>query len=169
MLAVLTVSAICLAAIGMQGKDYSVVDLEDGFVRLETKTYSIEVPKGWEIGKETPWGDRKVTPSNGGQLGAMTAPPSQQSWEELYQTALYFINREEKGKATPFEKVKTKRGYEAASFSVLDDEGFAKRRFVMVKHPEKGLLALSVKITDKKQEKELASYFKRMVDTAEFK
>ncbi|MFM9872861.1 MAG: hypothetical protein ACKVQS_05275 [Fimbriimonadaceae bacterium] len=154
---------------GQTTPDAKLIDLADGYVRVEAKTYSMEVPKGWVVEAETRWGQRKIAPSGGGELGAMTAPPSQQSWDELYDTALYFIMRDEKGTATPYEKVKTKRGYEAASFSVLDKEGFAKRRYMMIKEPTKGLLALSVKIPDQKSEKEWAGHFKRMVDTALFK
>jgi hypothetical protein len=154
---------------GQSVADAKLVDLKDGYVRVEGKTYSIEIPKGWTVEPETRWGQRKISPSGGGELGAMTAPPSQQSWDELYDTALFFIMRDEKGDATPYEKVKTKQGYEAASFSVLDKERFAKRRFIMIKEPNKGLLALSVKIPDKKLEDVWAAHFKRMVDTAQFK
>jgi hypothetical protein len=150
--------------------DAKLIDLVDGYVRVETATYTLEVPKEWKVTPETRWGQRKISPAGGGELGAMTAPPSQQSWDQLYDTALYFILRDgDGGKPTKYEIVKTKRGYEAASFSIIDKEGFAKERYMMVKHPEKGLLALSVAIPNKDGEKQWAAHFKRMVDSAEFK
>jgi hypothetical protein len=152
-----------------QPADFETVDLKDGYVRIEAKTYSLEIPKGWAVGRETPWGSRKIGSGSGGEMGAMTAPPSEQTWDQLYRTALYYIGRETKDKPTPYTIVKTKRGYEAASFSMVDRDGFATERYMMVKHPSKGLLALSVKIKEKKNEKELAGHFKRMVDSADFK
>lgn len=150
-------------------QDAKLVDLKDGYVRVETATYQLEVPKDWKVTAETRWGQRKFYPEGKGELGAMTAPPSQQSWDQLYETALYFILRDEEGKPTPYEKTKTKQGYEAASFSVLNKEGFATQRFMMIKHETKGLLALSIKIPSQKDEEKWTGYFKRMVDTAIFK
>ncbi len=136
---------------------------------LKTDSYSIEIPKGWKVSPETFFGQRKVKPSSGkGELGLMTAPPSRQSWEQLYRTSLFYILREEEGKATPFKLTKTKRGYEAATFDVVDRDGFNGRRYVLIKHAEKGLLAVSVAIPEKATEKEWAKHFKRMVDTATF-
>ena len=136
---------------------------------LKTDAYSIEIPKGWKVSPETFFGQRKVKPSSGrGELGLMTAPPSRQSWQQLYQTSLFYILREEKGKATPYKLTKTKRGYEAATFDVVNKDGFNSRRYVLIKHPEKGLLAISVSIPEKSTEIEWAKHFKRMVDTATF-
>ncbi|MDI9637364.1 hypothetical protein QPK87_10590 [Kamptonema cortianum] len=166
-------SLLCaVALVPIQAKDPAdakIVDLGDGYVRVEAKTYSIEVPQGWSVSPETRWGQRKISPEGKGELGAMTAPPSQQSWDQLYQTALYFILRDGDGKPTKYEIVKTKRGYQAAAFNILDESGFAKQRYMMIKHETKGLLALSVAIPDKKSEEVWAGHFKRMVDTAQFK
>jgi len=153
-----------------QVSDAKVVDLRDGYARVETSSYVIDVPKGWKVSEETPWGQRKAKPGSGaGELGVMTAPPSQQGWGPTLDTALYFINREESGKATPYKLVKTPAGYDAATFEVLDKEGFAARRFVMVKHPEKGLLALSVRVPNRKEDEKWTAHFERMVKSARFK
>ena len=40
--------------------DAKIVDLRDGFVRVETAAYSIEVPKEWKVSEETRWGQRKA-------------------------------------------------------------------------------------------------------------
>ncbi len=149
--------------------DHSIVDLKDGYVRVETKTYSIEVPKGWKVTPETRWGQRKIAPTGGGELGVMTAPPSRASWDDLYDTSLYFIMRESEGTPTPYTVTKLKNGLEAATFAVKDERGFANRRYVLVKHPEKGLLALSVRIPGTDTEKEWAAHFDRMVASAKFK
>ena len=72
------------------------IDSSD-FVLFESDKYSFEVPRGWSVGKETPWGARDITTkSDSGKFGAMTAGPTQASWDELYQTSLYFIKREGK-------------------------------------------------------------------------
>ncbi len=140
------------------------------FVPVQTDQYSFEVPKGWTVGKETPWGARDVTPENGnGKLGAMTAGPTSASWEELYRTSLYFIKREEPGDPTPFRLGKTKKGYECMSFEVLNKEKFASRRYTLLKDSKGNALALSVKIPSVKEEKKYAEFFKRMVDSAKLK
>lgn len=149
--------------------DIKTTDLADGYVRVKTPGYTIEVPKGWNVSPQTPWGQRKVEPEKGsGELGVMTAPPTKQSWDQLYQTALYFIQREEKGKPTPYRITRTKTKLEAASFEVLNAEGFPSRRFVMIREESKGLLALSVKVLSKEADKQWSKHFQRLVDTARF-
>lgn len=149
--------------------DAKVTDLRDGYVRVETPVYVIEVPKGWNVTQETPWGQRKVyLKKDAGELGVMTAPPSEQSWERLYEASLYFILREERGEPTPYKVTKTKNGLEAMEFSVKDKEGFAHRRYLLLKDPDKGLLALSVTIPSKEKEKEWFKHFERMTKTAKF-
>jgi len=149
--------------------DAKITDLGDGYWRVETKSYSVEVPRGWKVSEETPWGQRKVKPEAGnGALGVMTAPPSRQTWDDLYRTSLYFILREKGGKATPYKLTKTTSGLEAASFEVLDSKGFADRRFVLLKHKEKGLLAISVDIPSKERDTEWKVHFERMVRSAKF-
>lgn len=161
----LTLASLSIGAFAQ--KDVRSTDLGDGFVRIVTASYTIEVPKGWEVGAETSFGQRKVAPEKGSaEIGIMTAPPNKNSWDQLYQTSLYFILREEDGKPTPYKLTKTDQGYEAASFSVLDAQGFAKRRYVLLKSKENRLLALSIKIPAKQDEKSLANYFDRLVRSA---
>jgi len=164
-----TASVLALTGIYAQTKSEARLSpLADGYVRVETDAYRIEVPKGWAVTRETPWGQRKATPEGktGGELGMMTGGRTQSSWEELYQTSLYFIQREEKGKATPFTVGKSAQGYETASFSVLDGEGFARRRFVLMRDGQGTLLALSIRIPARAQESELKKHFDRLVRTA---
>lgn len=140
------------------------------FVLFESDKYSFEVPKGWSVGKETPWGARDITTKSGsGKFGAMTAGPTQAGWDELYQTSLYFIKREGKGKETPYRIGKSKLGYATMSFEVVNPDGFSDRRYVLLKNDNGLALALSVKIPAKAQEKEYAAMFQHMVDTAKFK
>lgn len=149
-------------------KDVKVVDLKDGYVRASTPKYSVEIPKGWAVTAETPWGDRKMRGEDG-QLGVMTAGPTTDTWDELYRTSLFFINREERGTATPYTLGKTGQGYESMSFSVKNTEGFASRRYVLVKN-DKGLaLALSVRILKQDDEKTMQKHFDRMVQSARIK
>lgn len=150
-------------------EDSKVTDLKDGYIRVETPSYIIEVPKGWNVSEETPWGARKAYPAKGGELGVMTAPPGRQSWDRLYQTSLFFIMREDSGTPTPYRIEKTKSGLEAMVFAVKNKEGFEDRRYFMIKHEEKGLLALSVRIPSRDAEKQWAAHFRRMIDTAQFK
>jgi hypothetical protein len=140
------------------------------FVTFESDRYSFEVPKGWNVGKETPWGARDVVPGNGsGKLGAMTAGPTRASWEELYRTSLYFIKREGEGKETPFRIGKTKQGYESMSFEMINKDGWADRRYTLLKNDAGSALALSVKIPTRKDEKQYAQWFQHMVDTAKLR
>lgn len=152
-------------------KDASITDLKDGYVKVNAATYTIEVPKDWKISEETQWGQRKMAPGQAnGELGVMTAPPGQQSWESLYRTSLFFILRESPNdKASPYKLTKREDGLEAATFSVTNPEGFAHKRYVLLRHPQKGLLALSVKIPDRKSEAAWQKHFDRLVKTATFK
>ncbi len=152
-------------------QDAKVTDLKDGFVRVETASYSLEVPKGWEIGEETSFGQRemKAPVAKKGEMTAMTAPGGgKQGWDRLYQTSLFFIMRSSPvgSKATPYKLSKTKQGYQAASFNVLDEKGFAISRYVILKDEKDSILALSVKIPDAKNEKDLLAKFDRLVKTA---
>lgn len=150
-------------------KDATVTNLEDGYSRVVTASYSIEVPTGWDVSTETPWGQRKASPkASSGELGVMTAPPGQQSWEQLYQTSLYYILRESKGTATTYRLGKTKSGLETASFEVLDNEGFAARRFILIRGKDGQLLALSVKVPARAADKEWTKHFDRLTRTAKF-
>lgn len=164
-------SLMRLACALVQGSaDSAATDLKDGYSRVATSNYTVDVPNGWTVSKETPWGARKVQPTQGkGELGVMTAPPGQQSWDQLYQTALYFIQREEKGKATPYRLTKTPSGLEAASFDVVDAEGFASRRYVMIRDSAKGLFALSMKVPSREANKQWTKHFDRLIRSAKFK
>lgn len=171
MYALHAISALALLAVASVAaadpKDARIVDLRDGYVRVETTGYSIEIPRGWKVGEETQWGQRKAdAPKGSGELGVMTAGPTRATWDDLYRTSLWFIQREEAGKATPYEVSKTQQGYEAASFSVLDKEGFAARRYVLVRAKDGRVLALSVRIPEPKAEREFARHFDRLVATA---
>lgn len=140
------------------------------FVTFESDRYSFEVPKGWNVGKETPWGARDVVPGSGnGKLGAMTAGPTRASWDELYRTSLYFIKREGEGKETPFRTGKTKQGYECMSFEMINKDGWADRRYTLLKNDAGNALALSVKIPTRKDEKQYTQWFQHMVDTAKLR
>lgn len=151
-----------------QSPDFKVTPLTDGFVRVESKEYSVEVPKAWTVGNQTPWGARSITPGKGSEteLGVMTAGVTKRSWDELYKTSLYFIMRQEQGKATAYRLGKNKAGYESCSFEVLNAEGFAKRKFVLLKSEKGAAIALSVTISEPKDEKQINSYFTRMIDSA---
>jgi hypothetical protein len=163
-------SFIVSALVGIAGSgDKSVTtDLGDGYVRVKTPDYSVDVPKGWLIGDQTPWGARAILPKEGSQaeLGVMTAGITKQSWESLYETSLFFILRQEKGKATPYKISKLKNGYEACRFEVVDETNFAKRRYVLLKSTEGRAIALSVIITNKANEKQIVTWFNRMVESA---
>ncbi len=161
------IAAVALSQLPMDAKS---LNLGDGYTRIETATYVIEVPTGWEVSEETPWGQRKAHPKDAeGELGVMTAPPGRQSWEQLYQTSLYFILREEKGKPTPYRLGKTSSGFETASFEVLDDTGFAARRYILIRGKDARLLALSVRVPSRNADKEWSKHFERLTATARFK
>lgn len=149
-----------------QVADATIVDLRDGFVRVKTSSYEVEVPKGWNVTRETSFGERTFRAEKG-EMTAMTARGAgAQGWDRLYRTSLFFIQRSNPGKATPYELSKTAQGYEAASFSILNEDGFAKARYVILKHPNDNILALSVKIPDRRDERSLRAAFDRMVRTA---
>jgi len=165
---ILAIVAATLVSVQLP-KDAKVVDLHDGYSRVETASYVVELPNGWSISEETPWGQRKAQPKGtDGELGVMTAPPGRQTWDQLYQTSLYFILRESKGKPTPYKLSKTASGLETASFEVLDDDGFAARRFVLIRGKDGRLLALSVKVPNRAADKDWTKHFERLIRTARF-
>lgn len=160
-----------LAASAMaQGADrVEVTPLKDGFVKVTAPGYSFELPKGWTVGNETPWGARDIKgDSRGGKFGTMTADASRATWDSLYEVSLGFILREERGTATPYRKMKTEGGYEAIAFEVMNKNNFAARRYVLLKNSDGRALALSLKIENEKDEAYMAGAFKRMVNTARF-
>lgn len=163
------ITLIAAAALAQLPKDAKTLNLGDGYSRVETTTYLIEVPTGWEVSEETPWGQRKANPKGvEGELGVMTAPPGRQSWDQLYQTSLYFILRESKGKPTTYRLGKTASGLETAAFEVLDDAGFAARRYILIRGKDGRLLALSVKVPSRSADKEWSKHFDRLAATARF-
>jgi len=149
-------------------KDVKISPLPGDFVQVTSKDYSIQVPKSWTVGGQTPWGARSITPSLGKEteLGVMTAGVTKQSWDQLYKTSLFFIYQQEPGKATPYRLGKTKTGYESCSFEVANNVGFVKRKFVLLKDQKGAAIALSVIIGDPKEEKQISAYFAKMVETA---
>ena len=144
-----------------------VVDLKDGFVQVSTAKYVVEIPKGWEIGEQTSFGQREFKPEKpeDGQLGTMTGSARNQSWESLYRTSLFFIQRSTPGVPTPFKISKSEQGYEAMSFSMMKED-VPSARYVILKNTKNEILALSVKIPSKDQQKTLEQVFDRLVKKA---
>jgi hypothetical protein len=150
------------------------------YTKFEAKNYVLEVPEGWEVGAETPFGQREILPgkkanaAKGSSMSLMTGPGlGQQSWDQLYQTSLYFITRYApaggKMTATPFKVSKTKQGFEACTWTMADQKGIAVQRHVILKDPSGGILALSVKIpasAGSLSQDRLNAIFQRTVDTA---
>lgn len=161
-------TALALTLASQQATDVQKTALPDGFVRVTTDVYSVEVPKAWVVGNQTPWGARTISPekSKETELGVMTAGITHQSWDQLYQTSLFFILRQEPGKATPYRLGKTKSGYESCSFEVADTSNFIKRKYVLLKDAQGAAIALSVVIGNRQEEKEISTYFDRMVSSA---
>lgn len=54
---------ITLALGQVQAADVEYAALPDGFVRITSKVYSVEVPKAWTVGSQTPWGARTLAPA----------------------------------------------------------------------------------------------------------
>lgn len=169
-------AAVAVALGGMPGlaaraetpKDVQKVEkLPGGYVRVTTAAYSVEVPEDWKVGEETSFGERSFTGDAGARMTAMTAAGAgKQEWERLYKTSLFYIRPGEGEKATPYTVAKTAQGYESASFSVLNKDGFARARYVLLKSPAGALLALSVKVPAREDEAKLIPAFERMVRTA---
>ncbi|MFZ4507133.1 MAG: hypothetical protein ACOYON_05475 [Fimbriimonas sp.] len=149
-------------------KDMETEELKDGWVRVKTTSYTLEIPKGWDVTAETSFGQREMT-SGPAKMSAMTAPGNggPTNWDSLYQTAVYFSTRGG-GKATPYKMSKSKQGYDAMSYSVVKD-GFAASRYVILRSPKGDILALSVTIPEVKREADLMKVFDRMVRTANIK
>ncbi|HLO98828.1 MAG TPA: hypothetical protein VK171_09565 [Fimbriimonas sp.] len=141
-----------------------------GFTVVDTAKYTLQIPNGWVVGKETPWGARDIlAKSESGKFGAMTAGPTQAGWDQLNKTSLAFIKREEPGEETPFRTGKTKAGYESMSFEVKNKSGFFSRRYTLVRNAAGSVLALSIKIPSVDQEKRYIEMFNHMVETAKLK
>jgi ferredoxin-NADP reductase len=102
-------------------------------------------------------------------MTAMTANASNSTWDDLYRTSLFFINREKKAEATPYREGKTKNGYPCISFEMKEQDGWKDRYYTLIQAPDKSALALSVKIPSKADEKTYLANFQRMVDTTKFK
>ena len=148
--------------------------------KIETKNYVVEMPENWEVGPETPFGQREIRPvketkaDRGASMSSMTGPGlGRQSWEQLYETSLYFITRYapngQKMQATPFTLGQSRLGFESCAWTMTDPGGLPLQRHVILKHSNGNILALSVKIppTAAKLSKErLEAIFQHIVDTA---
>lgn len=150
-------------------KDSSIIDLGDGYAKVTTASYSIDVPKGWDVSSQTPWGQRTARPAEGsGELGVKTAPPSSQTWDDLYHSSLSYILRESKAMPTPYRVTKTKKGFEAAAFELLDADGFPSQRYVLIRDEARRLLTLSVKVPSREVDTLWTGHFERLVESAIF-
>lgn len=150
------------------------------YVEVKTANYTFEVPQGWKVGEETPFGQREMHPSAGGKqdetqgMSSMTGPGlGKRSWQDLYDTSLYFITRyAPKGgemKATKYVLGKSKQGFETCSWSMLDAAGRTIQRHVILKHADGNILALSVKLPPSaatEDAAQLEAHFRHMVNTA---
>src|SRR5687767_764 len=106
MTTLLLVSAALLSLASFTSSDDArVEELGDGYMRVITKEYSLEVPKGWTVSKQTSYGERTIK-GKSGSLGAMTAPPATDPWEKLYSTAIYYVRMETKDKPTDYKLTK---------------------------------------------------------------
>jgi len=143
----------------------TITDLKDGYIRVETKKYTVEVPKGWEVGEETSFGQREFHSSKG-EIGTMTGSAKGSNWDRLYNTSLYFIQRREKATPTPYKLGKNKKGYETMSFEMMGKDGKPTSKYVILKNAKEDILALSVRITQVKSENELKKAFDRLISTA---
>jgi len=148
--------------------------------KIETKNYVIETPEGWEVGQETPFGQREIRPAKemkagrGASMSSMTGPGlGRQSWQQLYETSLYFITRfapnGQKMQATPFTLGKSQQGFETCAWTMTNSDGLPLQRHVILKHSNGNILALAVKIpygAAKESKEGLQTIFQHMVDTA---
>lgn len=148
--------------------------------KIETKNYQIETPEGWEVGQETSFGQREIRPAketkadHDASMSSMTGPGlGRQSWQQLYETSLYFITRYppngQKMQATPFKLGKSRQGFETCAWTMTDTEGLPLQRHVILKHSNGNILALSAKIppsATKESKERLEAIFQHMVATA---
>jgi hypothetical protein len=148
--------------------EVKTTDLKDGFVRVDTPKYMVEIPKGWEIGEETSFGQREFH-SERGELGTMTGGKSDRTWDQLYQTSLFFVRRAVPGTPTAYRLGKSKTGYETMSFEMMNADKKPTAKYVIFKNTNSEILALSVRITDQKNAKDLEKAFDRMINTAKMK
>lgn len=147
--------------------------------KMETQSFSLEVPVGWTVSDETPWGSRDIRPGadskvvKAASMSSMTGPGlGRQSWDRLYDTSLYFItryDRQGKMKATPYTLGKSKQGFETCSWEMTDPDGKVLQRHVILRHTNGNILALSVKMpadATQSDRTKLDRTFRNMVDTA---
>jgi hypothetical protein len=148
--------------------------------KIETKNYVIETPEGWEVGQETSFGQREIRPAKetkadrDASMSSMTGPGlGRQSWQQLYETSLYFITRYaangQKMQATPFTLGQSRLGFETCTWTMTDPDGLPLQRHVILKHSNGNILALSVKIPSAaamESKERLEAIFQHMVDTA---
>lgn len=181
--------ALISAAIGLTlssqyiaSADYStkaVVKDEGSYEKVITKAYSFEAPKGWEVTAETSFGQREILPKDkelaksGSAFSSMTGPGlGRQSWDQLYKTSLFFITRsygDRKVTPTAVKMIKTKLGYEAATWNMLDEEKNIIAKYVVLKSTTFNILALSVKAGKTENLVKLEQQFQHMIDTASLK
>ncbi len=169
-LAILCGSASCAPASG-SAKTSSHLPK---WITVKTPEYTLQLPQGWSIGPQTPFGQRTLAPKSaqkpvGTFMTAMTAPqPVASSWSQLYHTALYFITQQDPSlKATPYHLWRSPQGMSACSWEMKNTKGQIRGLYTVLRSSSMQLLALSVHIPNTTTEKTLSICFQHLVDTAQ--
>jgi hypothetical protein len=148
------------------------------FRTMDTAAFTLQVPSGWVVSEETPWGARDIRPEKSGEMGgasmsSMTGPGlGRSSWDRLYDTSLYFITRGEKAgalKASPYEVGRSPKGFEMCSWTMSDARGNTVQRHAILKHTNGNILALSAKTppaASAADASKLNGMFRHMLETA---
>ncbi len=143
------------------------------WVTVHTSDYTLQLPPGWKIGPQTPFGQRTIAPSASAAtqkqyMTAMTAPgPAASSWQQLYHTALFFITRQNPSlKPTPYRLWRSPQGMQACSWEMKNSKGQVCGLYTVLRDSSMHILALSVHIPDTASQKMLTKCFQHMVNTA---
>jgi len=142
--------------------------------RVEAPRYAVEVPKGWIVGEDSPFGQRELRPPADASestvsMSTMVVPGlGRQTWDELYTTLNYDILRYaptgSKMKPLPYKLGETRQGIDSCSWTMDDPAGLPVQRRVILKRPDGDILALSVKLPASAG-KQVRSRLEMMFDT----
>ncbi|MBV6458633.1 MAG: hypothetical protein HONBIEJF_01766 [Fimbriimonadaceae bacterium] len=163
-----TIAAALLALTLFQTtKEDVIVDLKDGYSRLETGEFAVEFPTGWDVMPRNEAGERKIMPKDRtGEITIRVLPSSTDSWEQIYDKHLFDITEKVGGKSSGMRLRKEASGMESMAYELIDGGGFGKRKFMIVKDRDGRMLSMGMTVPTREDLKLWSEHFTRFTKTA---
>jgi len=148
-------------------KEDVIVDLKDGYSRLETGEFAVEFPTGWDVMPRNEQGERKIMPKDRtGEITIRTMSATTDSWEQIYEKHLYDMTSKVGGKSSGMRQRREASGMESVAYELIDGGGFGKRKFMIVRDRDGKMLVMGMTVPTREDLKTWSEHFTRFTKTA---